>query len=71
MPSRIILLACFRLNFEEEKVDCSHKDLSERDPVSTVIGSKGMYLERGLARRSSMVGVTGGMVFKKESSILF
>ena len=41
MPIGIILLACFRLSFEEERVDCSHKDFGEGATITTIIGSKG------------------------------
>ncbi len=43
MPIGIILLACLRLGFEEEGVDCGHKDFSEGD----IIISKGdVFRER-------------------------
>ncbi len=51
MPIWIILFACFRLSFKKERMDCSHKYLSERATVSTVIGIKGDEFGEGTCKK--------------------
>ncbi len=58
-------------SFQNEGVEYSHKDISERALNLQLLAAKVMKSERGLARRSSIVGCARGMVFNMESLVSF
>ncbi len=46
----IIFYACFRISFQDEGVDISQKNFSERAAVSTIVGSKGGEFGEGTCK---------------------
>ncbi len=63
----IILFACFRLSLQDEW-GIAVTNISVKEPLYLQsLAAEVMNLERGLARRTSMVGGAKDMVFRIES----